>query len=75
MLSSAGATILAVGYLMPLFYLLWSLKYGRVAGPNPWAAKGLEWQVSSPPPHDNFAETPEVTEAPYAYDPEEAANG
>ncbi|MNX87816.1 cytochrome c oxidase subunit 1 [compost metagenome] len=74
-LSSAGATILAVGYLMPLFYLLWSLKYGRVAGPNPWAAKGLEWQVASPPPHDNFAQTPVVTEAPYAYNPEEAANG
>ncbi|MBO9539948.1 cytochrome c oxidase subunit I [bacterium] len=74
-LSSAGATILAVGYLMPLFYLLWSLKYGRVAGPNPWAAKGLEWQVSSPPPRENFFETPVVTEDPYAYDPEEAVNG
>ena len=53
-LSSAGASILAVGYLLPLVYLLWSLRYGRVAGPNPWHATGLEWQTPSPPPTDNF---------------------
>ncbi|HEY9899078.1 MAG TPA: cytochrome c oxidase subunit I [Pantanalinema sp.] len=74
-LSSAGATILAVGYLFPLFYLLWSLKYGPIAGPNPWRAKGLEWRTSSPPPSDNFVETPVVTEEAYAYSLEEADRG
>src|SRR5262249_673037 len=44
-LSSAGASILALGYVIPLLYLLWSLRYGAIAGPNPWAATGLEWQT------------------------------
>ncbi len=66
-LSTAGATILAVGYIMPRGYLLWSLKYGKKAGDNPWDATGLEWQTSSPPPTHNFEETPIVTQEPYAY--------
>ena len=49
-LSTAGATILGVGYLMPVIYLLWSLKWGEKAGRNPWRATGLEWQTESPPP-------------------------
>src|SRR5213078_3569895 len=53
-LSSAGASILAVGYLLPLVYLIWSWKYGKVAGPNPWGATGLEWTTASPPTRDNF---------------------
>jgi len=66
-MSSAGASILAVGYLIPLVYFIWSMRYGPVAGPNPWNAKGLEWQTSSPPPTENFEETPIVTEEAYAY--------
>src|SRR5579883_1133095 len=66
-MSSAGASILAVGYIMPLFYLVWSLKYGPEAGPNPWGAKGLEWETASPPPVHNFDKTPVVTEEAYAY--------
>jgi cytochrome c oxidase subunit 1 len=64
-LSTAGASILAVGYLLPLPYLFWSLKFGAPAGPNPWGATGLEWQTSSPPPAHNFATTPVVTGPPY----------
>ena len=45
-----------VGYLLPLIYLLWSLRYGKRAGPNPWDATGLEWQTPSPPPPHNFDE-------------------
>ena len=66
-MSSAGASILAVGYVLPLTYLIWSLAYGKKAGPNPWGATGLEWQTPSPPPTDNFAETPIVTSRPYEY--------
>ncbi|MHB1935596.1 MAG: cytochrome c oxidase subunit I [Acidobacteriaceae bacterium] len=62
-LSTAGASILAVGYLLPAMYLLWSLKYGKIAGPNPWRASGLEWQTQSPPLTENFLEPPTVTEA------------
>ncbi len=69
-LSSAGATILAVGLLMPMVYFAWSLKYGKIAGPNPYRATGLEWQTSSPPPTHNFEETPIVTRDPYDYENE-----
>src|SRR5207245_9415498 len=66
-LSSAGASILGVGYLIPMAYLMWSLRYGRVAGSNPWGATGLEWTTSSPPPTENFAEKAGATQEPYAY--------
>jgi cytochrome c oxidase subunit 1 len=66
-LSSAGASILGVGYLLPMLYLMWSLRYGRIAGSNPWSAVGLEWTTTSPPPTENFAETPIVTWEAYDY--------
>ena len=62
-LSSAGATILAAGYLLPLVYLTWSLFCGERAPANPWDATGLEWQTPSPPLTENFVVTPVVTEA------------
>lgn len=68
--SSAGASVLAVGYALPFFYLGWSLFRGKRAGANPWAATGLEWQTSSPPPAHNFDKTPTVTRPPYQYRPE-----
>jgi cytochrome c oxidase subunit 1 len=74
-LSSAGASVLAVGFLLPLIYFLWSLKYGEVAGDNPWAATGLEWETTSPPPTHNFHEVPIVTEEPYAYGEEAVISG
>ncbi|MGH8314236.1 MAG: cytochrome c oxidase subunit I [Steroidobacterales bacterium] len=74
-LSSAGASVLAVGYLLPLFYLSWSLRHGARSGPNPWRAKGLEWRTPSPPPTGNFAAVPVVTEGPYAYRERERAHG
>jgi cytochrome c oxidase subunit 1 len=70
-LSTAGASVLGVGYFLPLIYFIWSAKYGRTAGPNPWRATGLEWQTSSPPPTDNFKETPVVTGKPYGYSAEQ----
>jgi len=67
-LSTAGASILAVGYLLPMIYFLWSLRYGPIADANPWHAAGLEWKTSSPPPTFNFDETPVVTWEAYNYD-------
>ena len=66
-LSSAGASILGIGFLIPFIYLLWSLAYGKKAPANPWGATGLEWQTQSPPVHDNFDVTPVVTEEAYQY--------
>jgi len=67
-MSTAGATIMGMGYLLTIVYLLWSLRYGAKAGANPWRAYGLEWQTSSPPPTENFATTPVVTQEAYDYE-------
>jgi cytochrome c oxidase subunit I len=66
-MSSAGASVLAVGYIIPLIYLTWSMRYGPAAGPNPWGAAGLEWTTPSPPPTENFEVPPIVTEDAYNY--------
>ncbi len=67
-LSSAGASILAVGFIMPVLYFAWSVKFGKKAGNNPWMASGLEWQTSSPPPTENFTYQPVVTHEPYEFE-------
>ena len=67
LLSSAGAVLLAASYLLPIGYLLWSLRFGERAGDDPWGAKGLEWTTASPPPTHNFETAPVVTDGPYAY--------
>jgi len=67
-MSSAGATILGVGYLMPLLYFVWAMRYGKDAPANPWGAVGLEWQIPSPPPTENFHEIPVVTHDAYEYE-------
>jgi cytochrome c oxidase subunit I len=67
-LSTAGATILAVGYILPMVYFLWSMRYGKIADANPWNAAGLEWTTASPPTTFNFDETPVVTWEAYNYD-------
>ena len=68
-LSSAGAVILAIGYLTPLFYLSYSLLRGDRATENPWEATGLEWKTSSPPQTENFRHIPTVVDGPYNYPP------
>jgi cytochrome c oxidase subunit 1 len=71
-LSTAGASVLGLGFIVPVFYFGWSLLYGKDAGSNPWGARGLEWEVcTSPPDAHNFHETPVVTQAAYAYTGEE----
>jgi cytochrome c oxidase subunit 1 len=76
-LSTAGASVLAFGYLLPFCYFLWSLRYGALAPANPWGATGLEWQTPSPPPTENFEQTPVVTREAYDYrlDPLPPATG
>jgi cytochrome c oxidase subunit 1 len=73
-MSTAGASILGVAYVLPLFYLIGSLWFGKPAGRNPWHATGLEWQTASPPPTENFDKTPIVVRPPYQYHLEKAQN-
>ena len=65
-LSSGGAAVLGIGYILPVLYFAYSLKYGEVAGNNPWGASGLEWRTQSPPLTENFLEVP--TDIPEAYE-------
>ncbi len=68
-LSTAGASVLGLGYLLTFCYLVWSLVKGRTAPANPWGAKGLEWDTTSPPPTFNFDTDPIVDEPAYNYKP------
>jgi cytochrome c oxidase subunit 1 len=64
-LSTAGASILGLGFMMPIGYFTWSLFNGKKAKDNPWDA---EWEeTTSPPIAHNFIDTPVVTEEAYAY--------
>ena len=67
-LSTAGASLLAIGFIMPVVYLTWSLKYGEKVGDNPWMAAGLEWETSSPPPPENFTYQPVVNHDAYEFE-------
>ncbi|MCH7960528.1 MAG: cbb3-type cytochrome c oxidase subunit I, partial [Candidatus Hydrogenedentes bacterium] len=67
-MSTMGASLLGLGFLLAIAYLTWSAFYGKRIGPNPWGAKGLEWeQCDSPPSPHNFHEVPVVTEEAYNY--------
>ena len=70
-LSSAGASILGFGMLIPAIYFVWSMRYGRHAEANPWHLPGLEWRTQSPPPTENFETTPSVTWEAYEFAPPE----
>jgi cytochrome c oxidase subunit 1 len=65
--STAGASVLGTGMLMPVVYLAHSLIWGKPAGDNPWMLPGLEWRTSSPPPTENFEKTPVVTWEAYEF--------
>jgi cytochrome c oxidase subunit 1 len=65
--STAGATILGIGLVLPVIYLTHSFFFGKKAESNPWMLSGLEWRTASPPPTENFEETPVVTWEAYSF--------
>ena len=65
--STAGASILGIGLVLPAIYLTYSVFFGKKASDNPWLLPGLEWRTSSPPPTENFVETPIVTWEAYDF--------
>lgn len=66
-ISSIGAWTIGVGFLVALYVVLKCIYRGPQAPDNPWGARTLEWQTSSPPPHENFLTQPVVTAGPYEY--------
>jgi cytochrome c oxidase subunit I len=73
LVSSAGAALLAVGLLLFLTNVIWTLARGPRAGDNPWGAATLEWATDSPPPSYNFAYLPTVDDADPLWSPTERA--
>ena len=71
-MSTAGATVLGLGFSLTIVYLLWSLFKGEKAPANPFQAKGLEWDIPSPPIAHNFEAIPIVTWEAYPYGEEES---
>jgi cytochrome c oxidase subunit I len=65
--STAGASLLAFGFLIIFIYLMISLRYGKISGPNPWHSRGFEWDTLSPPPVENFLHDPVYTHGPHDY--------
>ena len=63
--STVGSWFIATGFIVAFFALVWAMFKGGRAGSNPWGAKTLEWQTSSPPPHENFLKTPVVSKEAY----------
>ena len=68
--STVGSWLIGLGFLYSAYYLYVGMRRGKKALSNPWNALTLEWQTSSPPPHENFLQTPVVTAWPYEYLPD-----
>jgi cytochrome c oxidase subunit 1 len=64
---SIGSFVLAASTFLLIANMLYSFFRGRRAGPNPWGARTLEWQISSPPPYYNFKTIPAVLKNPYHF--------
>jgi cytochrome c oxidase subunit I+III len=69
LLATIGGFVFAVGTLLTLYNFFRSRRHGDPAGPNPWDADTLEWAISSPPPHYNFAAIPVVQSRHPLWDP------
>jgi len=67
LLSTIGSWILFLGMILMLSNLIRALFKGEKADSNPWGGATLEWQISSPPPSENFEEIPEVEHEPYDF--------
>ena len=68
MISSIGAFILIIGLIGMISNLVYHVRRGAIAPANPWHGVTLEWQIPSPPPHENFDEVPVITRDPYVFD-------
>lgn len=67
MFVSISAFVLSASFLVFVINLIYSWTRGPAAGANPWQARTLEWQISSPPPEENFPQPPRIVGDPYGY--------
>ena len=65
--STAGASLLAFGFVIIAIYLIYALVRGEIAGDNPWNSRGIEWMTTSPPDKHNFTKPIVITQDPHSY--------
>ena len=66
-ISTIGSFILIAGLFLMVFNLIRASRKGAPAPANPWKGVTLEWQIPSPPPHENFDSIPEIKTKPYFF--------
>ncbi|QDU78701.1 Cytochrome c oxidase subunit 1 [Polystyrenella longa] len=66
-LMTYSAMLMGFAQFILLFNFLYSIKFGKKVGRNPWNANTLEWAAPSPPPHGNFDVQPVCYHGPYEY--------
>ena len=64
---SIASFVMTLGILLFFINVIWSIRNGKKAGPNPWGARTLEWQIPSPPHYYNFKHIPSVYGLPYDF--------
>ena len=64
---SVSSYVMTIAILLFFVNILVSLRRGKKAGPNPWNARTLEWQIPSPPHYYNFKHVPTVYGLPYDF--------
>jgi cytochrome c oxidase subunit 1 len=68
LISTIGSWITVLGILLMFYNLIRSLKSGQIIKEkNIWGGETLEWQIDTPPIHENFYEIPVITSRPYQY--------
>ncbi|MCX7880404.1 MAG: cbb3-type cytochrome c oxidase subunit I [Ignavibacteria bacterium] len=67
-ISTIGSWILIFGLVIMFSNLIFGLIKGRRADSNPWGGVTLEWQIPSPPPHENFEKIPVIDHGPYDFE-------
>lgn len=75
LITTLGAYMTGLGLLIYVINIVWSLRRGEPAGPNPWGADTLEWATPSPPPGYNFATIPSVRSRHPLWEAHESSNG
>ncbi len=66
-ISTIGAVLTVAGIVLMIYNLAKNRKRGALSGPNPWNGVTLEWQIESPPTHENFEKIPEIKNPPYLF--------
>ena len=68
LVSTIGSWVLITGLILMFYNLFKALRKGPiVTEKNIWGGETLEWQIDTPPIHENFTEIPVIEERPYQY--------